>query len=283
MIFLSVFLEIIKLIVLTLIIVVSAKYILVKYLRKLAETLNLKPRIVGNIAGIATSIPELLTVSFSAATGFIATGIYNVISSNVINLLLYTSSIIINKNFKYIRNRAIVIDISMAVITIIIPIFLIKSGIEAKIGIVPLFILLYILFYYIDANAHKLYLKKQDDIVLEKIAEETKYMKGKKRKTALYSIILIATMVGLFFVGNMLSDVLEMLCLIFGLPELLLGVLLGITTSIPELITFFEAQKHYEKENNTRLGVVEATNNLLSSNILCLFVIQSIGIVLYAL
>ena len=45
----------------------------------------------------------------------------------------------------------------MAVITIIIPIFLIKAGIEVELGIVPLFILLYILFYYIDVNAHKLY------------------------------------------------------------------------------------------------------------------------------
>lgn len=279
----NIFFEIIKLIALTLIIVVSAKYILVKYLRKLAETLNLKPRVVGNIAGIATSIPELLTVSFSAATGFIATGIYNVISSNVINFLLYMSSIIINKNFKYIRNKAIVIDISMAIITIIIPIFLIKVGIEVELGIVPIFILLYILFYYIDVNSHKLYLKRQDDIVLEEIAEETKFMKGKKQKTILYSAILIITMVVLFFVGNLLSDVLETLCLIFGLPELLLGILLGITTSIPELITFFESQKHYKKENNTKLGVVEATNNLLSSNILCLFIIQSIGILIYSL
>ena len=80
--------EVIKLIVLTLAIVWAAKYILVTYLRKLAETLNLKPRTVGNIAGVSTSIPELLTVSFSAATGFISTGIFNVLSSNIINLVL---------------------------------------------------------------------------------------------------------------------------------------------------------------------------------------------------
>ena len=83
----SLIIEIIKLIVLTLAIVWAAKYILVTYLRKLAETLNLKPRTVGNIAGVSTSIPELLTVSFSAATGFISTGIFNVLSSNIINLV----------------------------------------------------------------------------------------------------------------------------------------------------------------------------------------------------
>lgn len=277
----NVVIEIIKLILLTLLIVLASKYIMVVYLRKLAETLNLKPRTVGNIAGISTSIPELLTVSFSAATGFIATVIYNVLSSNIINLFLYSSSIIINKNTKIIKNRAITIDIVLAIATIIIPIFLISVGIEVNIGIVPIFILLYLLFYYIDTNAHKLYLRKEEEKVLEEIKKETKFMKGKKRRTALYSVILIITMIVLFFIGNILSDVLEKLCIQFGLPELLLGILLGVSTSIPELITFFESQKHYQKANNTELGVIEATNNLLSSNLLCLFIIQSIGIVIY--
>ena len=53
-------------------------------------------------------------------------------------------------------------------------------------------------------------------------------------------------------------------------------------TSIPELITFFESQKHYRKESkNKLLGVIEATNNLLSSNMINLFLIQSIGIIIY--
>lgn len=275
--------EVIKLIVLTLAIVWAAKYILVTYLRKLAETLNLKPRTVGNIAGISTSIPELLTVSFSAATGFISTGIFNVLSSNIINLVLYMFSIISNKNLKNIRNKAIIIDIVLAVITIIIPILLLVSNMEVNVSIVPIFALLYLLFYYIDRNVHKLYLKHQDQKVYEEIKQETKFMKGKKRRTALYSAILIITMVVLFFIGNQLSEVLERLCLQFDLPEMLLGVLLGVTTSIPELITFFESQKHYNKKENLELGVIEATNNLLASNMLCLFVIQSIGIIIFSL
>ena len=55
---------------------------------------------------------------------------------------------------------------------------------------------------------------------------------------------------------------------------------LGFITSIPELMTFFESQKHYKKEDDDMLGVVEATNNLLTSNILNLFAIQTIGILI---
>ena len=104
------FIEIIKFFIYSLLIVLISKYILVKILRKLAESLNLSAKAVGNIAGIATSIPELLTVSFSALAGLIGTSIYNIISSNVINSIQYAFSIYINKNQKKIRKKEIRIE-----------------------------------------------------------------------------------------------------------------------------------------------------------------------------
>lgn len=53
----------------SILIVVISKYFLVEIIRKLANTLNIKPKIVGYIAGFATSIPELLTVATSSITG----------------------------------------------------------------------------------------------------------------------------------------------------------------------------------------------------------------------
>ena len=52
---------------------------------------------------------------------------------------------------------------------------------------------------------------------------------------------------------------------------------------MPELITFFESQRHYKKVDDDMLGVVEATNNLLTSNILNLFAIQTIGIIIISI
>ena len=63
------FIELFKFIFYSILIVLISKYILVKYLRKLAEGLNLKSKAVGNIAGFATSMPELLTVSTSSFQG----------------------------------------------------------------------------------------------------------------------------------------------------------------------------------------------------------------------
>lgn len=187
----------------------------------------------------------------------------------------------LNKNIKILKNMALRIDIVLVFVTIILPLMLIGAKVEVNIEIVPLFILLFLLFTYIDKNAHKLYIEKGENKAYKQIEREKNFLKGNKEKAILYGIILIATMIVLFFIGNQLSISLEQLCITFGLPELLLGVVLGFSTSIPELITFFEAQKHYKKDKNEELGVIEATNNLLSSNLLCLFIIQSIGIVIY--
>lgn len=275
--------EILKFVIYSLLIVVISKYILVKLLRKLAESLELSPNAVGNIAGIATSVPEFLTVSFSAFAGFIGTSAYNILSSNVINLLQYIFSIYLNKNQKSIKNKAIKIDLIMVAITIIIPILMLVTKLEFNISIVPIFILLFIFFYYINSNVHKLYLKKQDIKLSEEIMEESKKIGGRKAIVIKYIIYLLVTAIGLYIVGNSLSNVLTNLCNIFNIPEILLGVALGFITSLPELITFFESQKHYKNEDSNELGVIEATNNLLTSNILNLFVIQTIGIIIYTI
>ncbi len=272
--------EIIKFIFYTAIIIAIAKYILVNLLRNFAESLNLKPKIIGNIAGIATSIPELLTISLASITGLAYTGIYNVISSNIINLILYIISTIYNKNIKILRNKAIKMDLILVIFTIFIPIFIINMNLEKDLSIIPIFILLFILFYFINHRTHNYYLKNYEKVIENNILEEEKYKKNKTNLIIKYSIYILIVGILLFFVGNLLSDTLEKLCNKFNIKESFIGIILGFATSIPELITFFESQKYNKNSNNDLLGVVESTNNLLTSNILNLFIIQSIGILL---
>ena len=79
----------------------------------------------------------------------------------------------------------------------------------------------------------------------------------------------------LYVIGELLGDTLNNLCNQFNVSQTIIGILLGFITSIPELITFFESQKHYKMQNDDDiLGVVEATNNLLTSNMLNLFIIH---------
>ena len=263
----------------SLLIVVISKYMLVKALRKLAENLKLKPRTIGNIAGLATSIPELLTVTVSSFKGLIGTSLYNIISSNVINFIQYTVSLIINKNYKVIKNKGIIIQNVLVMITIIFPIILLKLENTINMIIVFTLIVMYFIFYGISKKIHERYLSDKDIKIKERDKEQEKY---KNKQSYIYVGYILIAGILLYFIGNALGSVLENLSEIFGIAEWILGVLLGFITSIPELITFFESQKHYkEKEEKRAFGVIEATNNLLTSNMLNLFIIQAIGIVIY--
>ena len=275
--------EILKFIVYSSLIVLISKFLLVRILRNLAENLNLRANIVGNIAGIATSIPEFLTVTISSFTGLMNASIFNILSSNVINFFQYIFSITFNRNFKKIMNKAIIIDIILVLITIVIPMMLVNTDIN-NVVLIPIFILLAVVFIVVNNIAHKKYLKNVDNKILEKEIAVEKEEKRSNRKTYVYIILLIISGILLYFVGNRLSDTLENLARYFNISEMIIGIALGFITSIPELITFFESQKHYKKtEEDVVWGVVEATNNLFTSNILNLFIIQSIGIFVYNL
>ena len=272
--------EFIKFIIYLIIIVIISKYLLVYALRKLAKILKLKPRVAGNISGYATSIPELLTITASSFSGLMDTSIINAMSSNVINIIQYIGTIVVNRNYKAMKNRTVITDFILSIFTIIIPMILISIDKANSIDIVPVYILLYIIFRIINNNCHKMYMKineensktKKDEIV----KKEDKYI----MKIIKYLIYVILSGVLLYIVGDKLRETLEVLCNQFNISQIIIGILLGFMTSLPELISFIEAQRHYRNEEDNILGVVEASNNLLTSNILNLFVFQSLGIVI---
>lgn len=281
--------EFFKFIVFSLGIVIISKYLLVPILRKISAILDFSARARGNIAGFATSVPELLTVCFSASSGLIGTSIYNILSSNTINLIQYTFTVYLNKNQKYLRNKAILTDIILALITVAIPLIAVIFKFTFGMISVVIFVILSFVFYYINHNVHKLYLGKEDKEIEKEEqteAENEDRKSNKKGNIILYAIVLLIIVALLYWIGELLSNSLTNLCKTFGLPEIVVGILLGFITSIPELITFTEAQRKEKSKNDemaNKIGVVEATNNLLTSNILNLFVIQSIGIILYSI
>lgn len=267
--------EFIKLAIELIIILIVSKKVLVPVLRNLAESLELKSHAVGTISGIATSMPELLTVTFASISGMLETSVYNVFSSNLINIILYITSIIVNKNLKQINNKSIKINMILVLFTIIIPIILIIFKIENNIYVVPIFIILFLTFYMINRNAHSKYMNKENDNM-------NISAKHKRNMKSILKYIIYIIMIGviLFIVGNFLSNTLQNLCYIFNIPEILIGIILGFSTSIPELITFVESQRFHKGKEDV-LGLVEASNNLIISNTSNLFIIQSIGIVLF--
>ena len=220
------FFEIAKFMLYSGLVVLIAKYILVITLRKLAENLNLKPKTVGDIAGYATSMPELLTITVSSMNGLMGSSIFNILSSNIINFIQYMASILLNKNRKAFNNRAIKTDIILVFITILIPLILVWKDIEMNLIIVPAFLILFALFLYLNNNVHKLYLQKEDKEIEEQIQKEGEKEKGNTRRTALYIVILLGTGILLYVIGELLGDTLNNLCYQFNMSQVIIGILL---------------------------------------------------------
>lgn len=272
--------ELIKFIICSILIVIISKHILSRALRSLAIGIKLKPKTIGNLAGIATSIPELLSVMIAGVNGLVETTTFNILTSNIINFVEYIVTVVINKNIKELKHKAIKREILLVLITIGISVII--ALYEGKIGIlgIVIFIFLFLLFHYIDRRIHKKYLKKEDEIFKNEVLE-TEDGKQNKEKIYKYVLIIICSGILLFLVGNILSNSLELLCNRFGISQIIIGILLGIITSAPEVVTFYEAQRYYDKKGYGKiLGVIEATNNLVSSNIINLFIIQSIGMII---
>ena len=212
--------EILKFILYSGLIVIISKYILATSIRKLAINLNMKSKLVGDISGAATSVPELLTITTSSIRGLYSASLFNILSSNIINLVQYIVTIIFNKNIEKLKNKAIKTDIILVIITIIIPIVLLKANIELNLSIVPLLVISYLLFVFLNNKTHKLYL----DIDLENNHKVNSGIKNIKKIIINISLLIFSGII-LYFIGEVLGTTLENLCKIFSVPEWILGVL----------------------------------------------------------
>lgn len=264
-------------------IVLIAKYLLVTTLQKFGEALQLKPRVIGTIAGVATSTPEFLTIIFAVAAGFIETGMYNVLSSNIINLLQFLGVTLFLGNFKQLNRRQIKVDFLLVLFSIAIPLFILWRGEVYNLFQVGLFVLLFIVFVAISNWANKHFGDTVDEKLSEQLVpdvEQAKREKGKGLIILRYTSYLLLIAVALFITGQQLTGTLEVLLESFGVPAIVVGAILGVVTSIPEFFTFLEAQRTYD---NPQDGVLEGMNNLLTSNLMNLFLIQGTAILLYVL
>lgn len=63
--------SILKLVIYSLLVVLIAKYVMMEIIRRLAISLQIKSKTIGDIMGFSTSIPELLTITTSSIKGLI--------------------------------------------------------------------------------------------------------------------------------------------------------------------------------------------------------------------
>lgn len=265
-----------KLIGFALIVVLCTRFLLSTGVSWLADNTTMSPKIKGKLLGCATSVPELVATSGTAALGLLDAGLWNIASSNIINCFLFAAAMLWYRQGKRLARIKFVDEMSFAVSAIGLPLFL---SFSAGLGRSPYTALalfgVFLLYLYLDhiLNRH----------IRIEYAEETESIAGTHSPAAAIGLIALGVL-GISVSGYFLSFTAERVVVHLGIPEWGVGWILGFLTSLPELTSFFavfaEARRRQEKSD---ASMQVNLDNLASSNMFNLGIIYPIGIVVFIL
>lgn len=273
--------------------IVAGSKIMIEGARDLAKTFHKSALTIGlTIVAFGTSIPELLVSFYAMKNGHNSIVIYNLIGSNIINILLILSISSLIKPLK-ITSETIKKELPLSILISSLFIFLSLDDlfVHKRNNILTRFDALLLIFLFI---LYILYIIKlirtRKDVA---IYEPPKYSLG-------YSIIM--SIVGFFMilVGSIFMVDMAYKIVSYGVNEKFISVtLIAFATSIPELVTCLHLIKHNKEDmvignilgsnifniciaitfpviilgnlNMNGLGIIDAINFLIASIILVIF------------
>lgn len=272
--------EIGEFLILTALIVVVARFLLYQPAKRITQRLKFSEHSAGQLLGYLTSAPELVATIAVAATGLMATVAYNILSSNIINVLLALLAAGMYGQLRSLMSRKYWREQALIAVSILIPVTLLFTNQITSAWTIPAFIAAYIGYLLVIRRI-------STDSATPTDPHPDLHTEGSHRLSvrtyiALNGLIIAGALVGLYFLGTALGDTVHQLGTTFGVPEVILGALIGVVTSLPELTTFFSSYS-WHRNNNSRRANEEVVHNILASNVSNLLIIQTIGLGVFLL
>ena len=266
--------DLLLLVGLGLLVVLITRYLLTIGVEWLADNARLNPKLQGKILGFATSIPELVATTSTAAMGLLGAGLWNIASSNIINSVLFLSALLWYRQQGRLVQTQFIDEIGFAASAIGLPLLLAtQSGMEKSpwtaVGLFGIFLIYLVLDRALNKHVHKEY------------AEEMQRVLGNHSVAAALALIglgiLGITLTG-YYLGVVASNVVTKL----GFPQWAVGWILGFITSLPELTTFFAIFAQAKKRGEQSDASLQSNlDNLAASNMSNLGLIFPIGITVF--
>ena len=97
--------DVIILVFFVVIVLVTVQKGLCKGIDHLALGLNWSPKVRGQVTGFATSIPEFAALLSTALAGVWTAGLWNIASSNIINVILLITAVVWYRQYKDLWNK----------------------------------------------------------------------------------------------------------------------------------------------------------------------------------
>lgn len=245
----------------------------------LARTLNWRQETVGKLLGYVTSFPELITTIYLALAGLYISALYNIMASNVINILLaFSVTYLVFKSFG--KNFLKAIHVPTLILTLIVPAFLIIFTEHTNFLVFTIIGLSILYVLYLVYTSQKL--KEPTSPVEYHPVVEVKASFNHLASRVLLAVMMLGAGIGVILIsGDLFSMSSQILINEYGAPELLIGVITGIATSLPELTTFYISAK--TNKSNPAGAYQEIGHNLLASNAGNIYVGYNLALILVLL
>jgi len=250
-------------------IIVVARFALYEPAQKLARAGGLSRSATGQLLGYLTSAPEFVATIFVASTGLFAVVSTNILGSNIVNTALAIVAALWFRQIRQFAGSEFRFEQAVVVGSIVVPIALLLTGQDGALWSGVALFAGYVAYLRVMRTRREV-----GGPVEERDARRP--WQANRGYIVLQVAILLAGLVGLYFLGDVLGDSVYELGVAFAVPAVVLGGLTAIATSLPELTTFFSSFAAHRKAGTD--GNSEVMHNLMASNAVNLLLVQAVGV-----
>jgi Ca2+/Na+ antiporter len=246
-------------------IIALVRFGLLSGLNQLAGALRWTAKLRGQATGYATSAPELVTLVAAGLAGVWEVGLWNIVASNLINTFLMASAVLYHGQLRDFATWRFVDEISFAALAVAVPLLLMQFELDTSWVVVPVLFALFGAYRVVDRYVNPRVVEPATEVV------------GSLPLGAILVLtaLLMIAMAG-FFLGRATEDVVNQL----GIHPAIAGWVLGLVTSLPEMVTFFAIYSVAKKQGTSHLreDSQEVLDNLAASNMANTGLIYPLGL-----
>jgi Ca2+/Na+ antiporter len=257
-------------------IIFFVKFGLLHGIDQIANAMSWTAKARGQVTGYATSVPELVCLVSAGLAGVWEAGLWNIASSNIINSGLMLCAVLFYRQFNELLNVRFIDEIGFAALAVLVPILLMHFGMDQQWYLVPILFGFFLIYRFVDRRVNRA------DPVADVDPDTDEAAAGSLPFGIIIGIsALIAIAIAGMFLGEATASVVDQM----GVSPEIAGWILGVVTSIPELVSFFAiyaASKRAGKSQSLN-DTQEALDNLTGSNMANVSIVYPFGLTAYLL
>ncbi len=252
-------------------IILAVKFGLLRGIDNIASVLKLSAKTRGQVTGYATSVPELVCLVAAGLAGVWEAGLWNIASSNIINAVLMLLAVLYHRQFSELLNRRFLDEVGFAALAVAVPLVLMLSGMDTQWPLIPILLAFFVVYRVVDRRVNP-----PDD----EAGDSGERVGSLSLGLSLGITSLVAIAVSGVFLGNATAEVVQQL----NVHPALAGWILGVVTSVPEMVSFFTIYATARKRRLQNLDdTLEALDNLTGSNMANVGIVYPVGLLAFLL